>query len=392
MTDIKKIHTIKACCHQSSRTSGFECGPDYVKEAYNHIFDSTNFNGSVVKPDEQIAFCQGYKLLYDHVLDQKQKEPDTIILTVGGDHSVSASTIGAMNDFYMKQHGNTFTSELMILYIDAYPDLAGYNATGRNDLPEMTMSSLQGYLDPPISPQKLSLTRDQIIYFGLQEDEDFEVVGELGYQNLSCPKIKALGAEAVLGILKDMIGDRPVHISLDMKVFDQRVASCTEPATEGGLEFNDLVPVLLGLRTNLVSMDLVEFNPKIGSSQDVARTAELARECLVVALGLKKKRLNVFNEESQFLIYRPLEQEDGEEEHDIGWYLVRGMDMTQREQFLKIVPDDSMITIDIDGEDYLITKTTMNEQNERSYLSAESIHDMALFPEEKVEMGFVLIQ
>jgi arginase family enzyme len=408
------VYTIMAPCHQSRRQQGFQFGPNNIKEAYDNVIKMELFDGSIVDPEGDIKLCPGFSVLYHEVFEQKKKEPHKPILTVGGDHSISACTVGAINDYYMKQQGQTFNSDLMVLWIDAHPDLHNYVVGSDKDLPDMAMSSLMGILDPSISPQKLSLKSDQIVYFGLKEDEDFDNCRELGIKSFSLQKIRTLGPETCIEILKEIFEDKPIHVSIDMKVFNRDLAPSVHRNSDEGITIEELLPILTHFSPKFTSVDIVEFNPMIGNNQDGIKTAELARELISKSLNIKKKRLNVFNEDSPFLIYRSMHQEDHfinndkidedytdqseekeeekEAEHDIGWYLLRGLSFNQKEEFLKMIPDGGMIIIDIAGEDYLVAKTTMNEQNKKSYLVAESIQDMALFPEEKVEMGFALIQ
>jgi len=58
---------------------------------------------------------------------------------------------------------------------------------------------------------------------------------------------------------------------------------------------------------------------------------------------------------------------------------------------MSLIPDNSMITFDIDGEDYLISKTSISEQNDKSYYTAKDVSEMCLFPNEKVNMVFELL-
>jgi hypothetical protein len=141
-------------------------------------------------------------------------------------------------------------------------------------------------------------------------------------------------------------------------------------------------------------MDIVEFNPLVGSNNDSKITRETIRYILTKTFDLKEKSINIFSEDSKFLIFRPIEQTDPIT--DIGWYILRGLPLKEREELIKFVPDDTIITIDLDNDDgksetYYVTKTDMNEQNLKSYCTSSSIQDTTLFPEEKVSMCFELL-
>ena len=61
-----------------------------------------------------------------------------------------------------------------------------------------------------------------------------------------------------------------------------------------------------------------------------------------------------------------------------------------------IIIDDNIINLVYDETDgyekeVMITTTSVNEQNEKSYYTAETINDVVLFPQEKVCMCFELV-
>ncbi len=82
--------------------------------------------------------------------------------------------------------------------------------------------------------------------------------------------------------------------------------------------------------------------------------------------------------------------------------------MKLKEELLKYIEDDKIYTFNLDDctikktntdnleldnleNEILITATTMDEQNKKSYYSSKSILDCALFPQEKFLMGFELV-
>ena len=110
-------------------------------------------------------------------------------------------------------------------------------------------------------------------------------------------------------------------------------------------------------------------------------------------IELKTVSVNIFNEESKFLIWKRLDADDL-----IGWSILRGMTLTEREDIIKMIDDDDkIITIPIDDEetdesyDALVTITSMKEQQDKIYYGATSLYDCCLFPDEKLNMMFELL-
>ena len=109
-------------------------------------------------------------------------------------------------------------------------------------------------------------------------------------------------------------------------------------------------------------------------------------------MNIKEKKLNIFTEDSRFLIYRPVVQIN---EHDIGWYILRFMTLEQRNDILKHLTDDDIINITIEDNDeeidVFIASTTIAEQETINYYAAENITEKCLFPTEKMFMMFELL-
>ncbi|QKF93691.1 arginase-like protein [Fadolivirus algeromassiliense] len=394
---MSKLHFIKAPCHQSSREQGFQFAPDEIKQKYDFEISTKLFNDSVVDiPNKKIELCKGYELLYKYILEYTKINPSDKIITIGGDHSISSATIAAINEKCMKQYGNNCTSDLVVLWIDSYPDLNDFTTSQTYDLNDMPVASLLGLCDTHFISQKLLLKPEQFIFYGLVDKDDIiDDVKEFKMPFLTTKKIKTIGLNNIIKFVKDMIGNKPVFVSLDMKVFNDNLIRSVIPSNEDGLELEYVTNLLVSLKNNIIGMDLVEFNPRIGSNDDVRITRETIRYILSNTFDIKEKSINIFTEDSQFLIYRPLEQDDPYV--DIGWYILRGLTIKQKEELIKQIPDDTIITLEIEGDTeteqgtYLVTKTTLNEQNEKSYAIAETISDTTLFPQEKICMGFELI-
>ena len=386
----KKIHFIKAACHQSTRDQGFQFAPDEVKEKYDYEIEKSLFNNSVVDiENNKFELCKGYDHLYQYILKYSKDNPDSIIVTIGGDHSISTGTVAGINEKYLNVKGDIVESDLMVLWLDCHPDLNDFNTSMTKDLNEMPVATLIGLVDNKFTKQKLIMKPEQFIYYGLIDDESVDKVKELHIPYFSVNKIKNVDSKLIINKIKELVGSRPIHISLDMKVFNSSIVKSVVPPNDKGLSYENVLNVITALKDNIVSMDIVEFNPLKGNKIDVKNTRELIREILVKTFDIKEKSINIFNEHSEFLIYRPLEQLDFET--DIGWYILRGVSLKDREELMGLVKDDVIVSLDIEDETYLVTKTTIDEQNKKNYYMASSINDAILFPDEKKDMGFELI-
>lgn len=113
-------------------------------------------------------------------------------------------------------------------------------------------------------------------------------------------------------------------------------------------------------------------------------------ECLLSLFSsLKEHKINIFTEDSKFLIYRPLIPTDPE--NDIGWYILRYTPTNIKNALMNEIGDDCIISKELDGVDYLLATTTINDQNQKTYYYADNVMDLTLFPQEKQMMCFELI-
>jgi hypothetical protein len=152
---------------------------------------------------------------------------------------------------------------------------------------------------------------------------------------------------------------------------------------------------------NIVGLDIVNYFLINDDKSIVNRIqAETIQKIYGILLKLTTKSFNVFNEHSKFLIFKPVEEIDEfSENNDIGWYIMRGINnIEQREEIMSQIKDDEIIMIKIDDinnnkeEKYIyVTKTTIYDQNELSYYSSDSFLDKRLYPDEKVDMMFELV-
>jgi arginase family enzyme len=392
------LHFIKAPCHQSKREQGFQFAPDEIKEKYDYEIDPKLFDNSEINLEtDEIKLCVGYNLLYNHILEHSKNYPNDKIITIGGDNSISSGTIPAINERYIRRDGkDTFTSDLVILWIDSNADIQDFETSITQNLDEMPCASIMGLCDSHFTKHKLNVWSNQIIYFGINDEEDIGIISNNKMVHFTAKKINQLhqvDPTIICGALKDIIGDKPVHIVLDMKVFHSDIVKsvCRNENNMGnnGLQLEHVENVLTSLKNNIVAMDICEFNPLIGNQNDVKVTNEMIRYILKQTFDITEKSINIFSEDTQFLIYRPMEQEDPET--DIGWFILRGIDMKYKEALIESIPDDTIISLDIEDHSFIVTKTTITEQNEKSYYVATTVNDTALFPQEKATMMFELV-
>jgi hypothetical protein len=270
-----------------------------------------------------------------------------------------------------------------------------FDANTCNNINDMIIPSLFGELTPSIIQcNKLFIKHNNLILYGLQSDSNTEYLDNKFIEYYMANKINKISEkyynsnnEFIDDIAKSM-DNQPIHVILDIKICGTEFTKKDGYNITDSLSYDHIQLLLKSIQKNIVSMDIVEFNSSICTTSESKILREFARNIIRDILNVKEKIINIINENTRFLIYRPLEQQNSS---DIGWYILSGLSMKKMNKLLQKIPTDDITTIDIDGEDYLVTVTSMDEQNKKTFYNALTVTDITLFPNEKIDMCFRLL-
>jgi len=104
----------------------------------------------------------------------------------------------------------------------------------------------------------------------------------LGFNVIDGPEVHATGIEAVIGRIREILGDRPAYLTFDIDCLDPSYAPGTGTPVCGGLTTHQAMSILRGLAgINVVGMDVVEVAPAYDVGEITALAgAHLAMEML----------------------------------------------------------------------------------------------------------------
>ncbi|AYV81278.1 MAG: hypothetical protein Harvfovirus24_14 [Harvfovirus sp.] len=308
--------------------------PCQVKEEYDYKIDNTQ-----------------YEILDQHIKNLLDKKPMMKIICISEDTFAPGQTI------------NTYRSdETLTIYLSNNPTYVDKNVVyfgvDKDIIPDSQLSKLDNSL---------------ATYFTIE-------------------KIKQLSTETVLQTLK---GSK-IHLIVDLQIFDPSIfpSVARSPNQKKYLAFTEIEKIISHFNTSIVYLDIVGFDESLDdiTFRYSKITGEMCRTIIRQIFHVKEKNMNIFTEDSRFLIYRPAEQLN---ENDIGWYIVKFLTMKERSQYLEHLTD-KVISLQINDQncdtEVLVTSTTMREQNEKSFYSAVNVLDYCLFPAEKVSMAFELLK
>lgn len=199
-------------------------------------------------------------------------------ISLGGDHSVAIGTLRALTHQYPNP---------LVIWVDAHADLncSASSPSGNYHGKSVAFASNLGkrhhsfkWLDE--NSGQTSLDPRSVVYLGLRDLDSEEVKRleewEVGYYSVE--EIDHYGIDHLMESILKNSGNRPIHLSFDIDSVDPRWAPSTGTPVPNGLTPNQVWKIgqSIGKSGQLVSMDVVEVNPQIGSFSDVTKTLKVA--------------------------------------------------------------------------------------------------------------------
>lgn len=176
-------------------------------------------------------------------------------LLIGGDHTIAVSNIAAANE-YCKINNYRFG----VIWFDAHADFNTIETSPSKNIHGTPISILCGHTLPMLNMCFEPMDPFQFNYYGLRD-----------YDSLEFFRIQ----EYNMKILEDDIGLKNVmslydkiHISFDMDCLDPTIFDNVNTKVDNGLKIENILNSLKIIKESnkLLSMDIVEYNPTILSS------------------------------------------------------------------------------------------------------------------------------
>ncbi len=216
----------------------------------------------------------GNALISEVIATENLKE--SFLLNVGGDHGMALGTIHGLLHHY---------PDLVVVWVDAHGDINTPHSSASGNFHGMPLSFLikgcQGRED--FAWLRKRLPPGKLIYMGPRDldHEEKAIIEDSGIQYYSSADINKYGVEILLKHalkIADPSGKSSIHLSFDVDVFDEADVAATGTRVKDGPRKNEILKLasLLGETGRLVSMDLVEINPELGTDIKVQETVELA--------------------------------------------------------------------------------------------------------------------
>lgn len=186
-------------------------------------------------------------------------------LVIGGDHSISWGSISAVLSVYKE--------DFTVFYIDAHGDINTSDTSQTHNAHGMHMAYLLGLGEKDLSAylvEQKYLLPSQLKYFATRSLDSGEecYINDLNISVLYSQDItnsEAFVLDKVLDKYKNELSSPNVHISLDIDCLDPDIAPGTGVPEKNGISLEHLIDLINGIKSrfNIISVDLVEYNPHL---------------------------------------------------------------------------------------------------------------------------------
>lgn len=211
------------------------------------------------------------------------------LLNVGGDHGIALGTI----------HGIlSHRPDSIVIWADAHGDINTPGTTPSGNFHGMPLAFLTGIAShPEFDWVKHKLNPEKLILIGPRDLDEGErdIIQKYKIQYFSSDELNRLGAKEVLDMAlhrADPMGVSPIHLSFDVDLFDGSDVHSTGTIVPQGPKLEEifLFGGLVAETGRLKSMDLVEFNPSIGTIEEVMASGTLVMDFIRTTLKQKGAR------------------------------------------------------------------------------------------------------
>lgn len=287
---IREIGLLSVQIDLGAGRRGVDMGPSALriaglKEAIEHMGHGVRELGRIHAPDPeaQAEGAPGARFL--EPIEAVCREGRTRILTaledgcfplvLGGDHSLSMGTAGAVADHYRRQGAS-----IGLLWVDAHADMNTPQTTPSGNIHGMSLAvltgrgapSLLGLMDavPAVDPKR-------VVILGARELDSQErvAVEALGVRVMTMSEVDERGvascvAEAFARVTDGTAG---FHLSLDLDALDPSIAPGVGTPVAGGFTYREahLICEKAAGSGALLGFELVELNPVLDTQNETAK-------------------------------------------------------------------------------------------------------------------------
>lgn len=251
---IRNLRYIIANCKNGQKKKGVDFGATVLYENIKHKKPNKLEEYQITTKEFETNF-EGYQKLYN--LTKKTLLDNETPFILGGDHSISLSTVAATLDI--------LKDDVSIVWVDAHADINTFKTSKTGNLHGMPLSSVFNLMEPIIKSD-YKPTFNQLVYLGLRSI-DKEEKKILDKHDVLYYEMEDIHKQGIFNICKTINKKtkQNIHLSFDVDALDPNIVCSTGTPVENGmlmLQANHLIQNLKENK-NIRCVDFVEYNPRI---------------------------------------------------------------------------------------------------------------------------------
>jgi arginase len=247
------INLIKFPFDRGANRVGSSLAPDFLETKLDFINFEKKIEIESLTRHVRTTLGDGYFKVWESL--NQNKFP----FILGGDHTIAVSSIFAVNEYCAMKN-----EKVGIIWSDAHGDFNTIQDSITKNLHGTPVAILCGDTLPLLQFGKY-LEPEQFCYYGVR-DLDIEEEYRMNYFDM---KMVEENNEHEIQDFIDKFDK--IHLSFDIDCIDSKLMKCVNTPVANGPSIENIKKVLKTIKNSnkLMSMDLVEYNPKKGDNSDV---------------------------------------------------------------------------------------------------------------------------
>ncbi|KDQ51550.1 hypothetical protein JAAARDRAFT_163488 [Jaapia argillacea MUCL 33604] len=191
------------------------------------------------------------------------------VLTLGGDHTITLPLLRGVAEIY---------GPVSVIHFDSHLDTWKPKAMSGPWLPDEEIPVTHGSYFWYAHNEGLLAPNTSNIHVGIRgainDWGDYENDREVGFVISHAEDIEEVGYKGIVKRIREVVGDNPVYISLDIDVIDPGMAPATGTPEIGGFTTREIKKILMGLEgLKIVGADIVEVAPAYDTQDEITSIA-----------------------------------------------------------------------------------------------------------------------
>jgi len=188
-----------------------------------------------------------------------------LFLSLGGDHTMAIGTTSGVASALRAK------GDVGLIWIDAHLDSHTFDTTPSNNIHGMPVAHLLGYGNPlltEILDKKPKLKSENLFFIGIRsyEQAELDFLNSHKVRIYFMEEVKERSLKAIIDEISGKLANTAgVVLSLDVDGIDPEVAPGTGVPEPDGIQLPELLKALklIKQKTNLVGVEIAEFNPNL---------------------------------------------------------------------------------------------------------------------------------